>query len=202
MNKSQIQLSDKQTGLACHSQLGDEIRRHIKEGVRAGHLLLLVLEALANRMPSGVALGADHVLVAITFEVNHVVVFFELVKLDVEEDPDTVGDVRESAWSIDRGGPARETAVGYGGLGVSASVFCWDRDPRDVEAAAQLFKVAAAIVNTGGGPGGLDAFFQETCTDKPWILGNVVVGWEVGVFALQGFGLIRGGSRVGADVGA
>lgn len=159
MNKSQIQLSDKQTGLACHSQLGDEIRRHIKEGVRAGHLLLLILEALADRMPFGIALGADHVLVAVTFEVNHVVVFFELVKLDVEEDPDTVCDVRESAWSINRGGPARETAIRHGGLEVSVPVFCRGRDPRDVEAAAHLFEVAAAIVNTGGGSRGLDAFF-------------------------------------------
>lgn len=79
MNKSQIPISDKQTGLACHSQLGHEIRRHIKEGVWAGHLLLLVLEALADGMPFSVTVGADHVLVAIAFEVNHVVVFFELV---------------------------------------------------------------------------------------------------------------------------
>lgn len=111
-------------------------------------------------MPFGVTVGADHVLVAIAFEINHVIVFFELVKLDVKEDPNTVCDVRESAWSIDRGGPARKTAVGYGGLEVSALVFCWRRDPRDVEAAAQFFEVAAAIVNTGGGPRGLDAFFQ------------------------------------------
>lgn len=200
MNKSQPRR--KQTGLACHSQLGDEIRRHIKEGVRAGHLLLLVLEALADGMPFSVSLGADHVLVAIAFEVNHVVVFFELIKLDVKEDPDTVRDFWESAWNIDRGGPARETAVGYGGLVVSAPIFCWGRDARDVEAATQFFEVAAAIVNTGGCPWSLNAFFQQACTDKPWVLRDVIVGWEVGVFALQGLRLIRGRGRIGADIGA
>lgn len=129
MNKSQIQVSDKQTGLACHSQLGDKIRRHIEEGVRAGHLLLLVLEALADGMPFRVAASADHILVAIAFKINHVVVFFELVKLDVKEDPDTVGNVGQSTRSICRGGPARKPAVRHGGLEVSAPIFCWGRDP-------------------------------------------------------------------------
>ena len=47
-------------------------------------------------MPFGIAVSPDHILVSVALEVDHVVVFFELVELDVQEDPDAVGDVGET----------------------------------------------------------------------------------------------------------
>src|SRR3954471_5012485 len=107
MNKSQIphdSIVIVKPGLTRHSQLGHEIRRYIQEGVRAGELLLLVHETLADGMPLGVAIGTDDVLVAVAFEVDHVIVFFELVQLDIDEDPNTVGNVWESALLVGGGG--------------------------------------------------------------------------------------------------
>jgi len=54
-------------------------------------------------MPLCVSVCTDDILVAVAFEVDHVVVFFELIELDVEEDPDAVGDVGETGWAIGGG---------------------------------------------------------------------------------------------------
>lgn len=83
--------------LASYSQLGHKVGCHVEEGVWAGDLFLLVLEALADRMPFGIALGTDDVLIAVAFEVDHVVILLKLVELDVNEDPDAVRDVGETA---------------------------------------------------------------------------------------------------------
>ena len=78
-----------------HCQLSHKIGRYIQERIGAGDLFLPVLEAFADWLPFGIALGTDDILVAITFEIDHVVVLFELVQLDINEDPDSMGDVRE-----------------------------------------------------------------------------------------------------------
>lgn len=82
--------------LAGHRQLSHEVRRHIEERVCAGDLFLLVLEALADRVPFSIGVATDHVLVAVALEVDHVVVLLELVQLDIDEDPDSMGDAGKS----------------------------------------------------------------------------------------------------------
>lgn len=83
--------------LASYSQLGHEIGCHVKERIWAGDFFFLVLEALADRMPFSIALGAYNVLITVAFEVNHVVILFKLVELDVDKDPDAVRDVLGTA---------------------------------------------------------------------------------------------------------
>lgn len=152
-------------------------------------------------MPLGIAVCTDHVLVSVALEVDHVVVFFELVQLDVEENPDTVGNVGETGWAGGRGCAGSEAAVWCGGLVLA--VFGGRGDTGDVEAATEFFEVAATVVNAGvTGSGSLDAFLQEAGADKPWVFGDIVIGWEVGVFALEGLGFIGRGNCIRADVGA
>lgn len=88
-------------------------------------------------MPFCVTVGTNDVLVSVALEVDHVVVFFELIKLDVEEDPHAVRDVGEAGWAVGRGGAGSETAVWGGGL--MLAVFNWRGDTGDVEPAAEFF---------------------------------------------------------------
>lgn len=82
--------------LASHCKLSHQIRGHVKERVWTGHLFLLVHVALADGVPFGFTVGTDDVLIAIALEVDHVVIFLELVQLDIDEYPDTVRDSWES----------------------------------------------------------------------------------------------------------
>lgn len=65
--------------LAGDSQLSHQVRRHVEERIGARDLLLLVEVSFADGMPVRLALRADHVLVSVTLEVHHVVVFLQLV---------------------------------------------------------------------------------------------------------------------------
>ena len=76
--------------LASNSQLSHKVGCDVKERVWAGHLLFFILKALADRMPLRIAGAADDVLVPIAFEVDHIIVFLQLVQLDIDENPDTV----------------------------------------------------------------------------------------------------------------
>lgn len=54
-------------------------------------------------MPFGIAVGTDHVLVSVALEVHHIVIFFELIELNVQEDPDTMSNVGEAGCAGGRG---------------------------------------------------------------------------------------------------
>lgn len=76
---------------ARDGQLRHQIRGHVEVWIGAGNFLLLVLDALADWAPFRVALGADHILVAVALEVDHIV-RLQLVQLDVDEDPYAMPD--------------------------------------------------------------------------------------------------------------
>lgn len=98
--KSKIKISNQ---LSRNRQLSHQIRRNIQERIRTGDFFLLVSESLADRVPLGVALWTDDVLVAVAFEVDHVAVLLQLVELDVDENPDAVGDSRDGVLLRKRG---------------------------------------------------------------------------------------------------
>lgn len=89
--------SSKLRTLARYSQLSHKIGCHVEERVWAGDFFLLVLEALADRMPFSIALSADDILVPVAFEVDHIVILLKLVELDIDKDPDSVRNVGETA---------------------------------------------------------------------------------------------------------
>ena len=76
--------------LASNRQLSHQIRCHIQEWIRTSYFLLLVAETTADGVPFGVTLVANDVLVAVALEINHEVVFFQLVELDIHKDPHAV----------------------------------------------------------------------------------------------------------------
>lgn len=78
--------------LTGNRKLCHQIGRNIQIRIRTGHFLLLITNALADWSPFAIQFGTDHVLVAIALEVDHVVVGFELVELDVDKDPYAVCD--------------------------------------------------------------------------------------------------------------
>ena len=94
-------------------------------------------------------MGADDVLVAVALKVNHVVVLLELVELDIDEDPDSV---RDAGYTDNLRGRRRcgdAAVVRCRGFDVFVLVLGGGGDTGDVEPPAELFEVAAAVVDTG-----------------------------------------------------
>lgn len=109
---SQIQKQLAETS-ASNRKLSHQIRCHVKERIGTSDLFLLIPEPLADGMPIGIPFATDHILVSIAFEIDHVIILFELVQLDVDEHPDSIRDAR-NGMMLRRRGRTRHARVLWG----------------------------------------------------------------------------------------